>query len=374
MTEFTREIKVNASYDYRDEPADPRGAHGAELVLILRGPLGAIAAKIMTGWMAAPLVDRFVPGREQERRHKPGVDGGLTDIYPSGAYVGCHSYLPREGLEEGGPCDWLETAACYCGVSYSRADRTLERLVIGGSDAAFEDLETLYESWIAERPVIIEASAHMTGVPEPFERCGYRIEPLLDRHGTFNPVTGNLRIGKDGTHTHFPARLYEALTDDGAFLNVASRLFYLPDEPRRPTGFEALAEQYGGLIATAANAKPVEPRLEVRKMEAYVQVSREQLDEAATLFRTPTPEERAEAEARHAAYRARKQAEHAEAVTEWEQLRERYAGSPAVVAVLDIHRPDDEGRLECAHLTFGYESDAEDWPCSTYTAIKEATP
>jgi hypothetical protein len=123
---------------------------------------------------------------------------------------------------------------------------------------------------------------------------------------------------------------------------------------------------FDGLIDVALNTKPVEPRLEVRKMTAYVEVLRE-------LIEAPTPEEAAEAEVRRAAYMERKRAEHAAAVAEWEALREHYAHSPAVLAVLDIHHPDDEGRMECAHLTFGWESDAEDWPCSTYTAIKEAT-
>jgi hypothetical protein len=155
---FTREIKVSPSYDYRDDPDTRRGAHGAELVLILRGPLGAVAAKIMTGWMAAPLVGRYVPGGAQARRSKPGMDGRLTDSYPNGAYVGSHSYLPREDCSEGGPCDWLGSAVCYGDGSYARSDRVLELRVSGGSDAAFEDLETLYQAWIVERPVISSAT------------------------------------------------------------------------------------------------------------------------------------------------------------------------------------------------------------------------
>jgi hypothetical protein len=43
-----------------------------------------------------------------------------------------------------------------------------------------------------------------------------------------------------------------------------------------------------------------------------------------------------------------------------------------VLAVLDIHQPDEDGRLECQHPYFGWESDAEDWPCSTYVAIRDA--
>ena len=157
MTEFTREIKVYASYDHRDEPNDQRGAHGAELVLILRGPLGAIAARISTGWVSQPLAGSYVPGRgKQLRRDKPGVDNGLTDIYPSGSYVGAHSYEPRQHFEQDGPCDWLGAAVCYGDGSYMASDKVLELLVAGGSDAAFEHLESLYQSWIADRPLTAE--------------------------------------------------------------------------------------------------------------------------------------------------------------------------------------------------------------------------
>lgn len=210
----------------------------------------------------------------------------------------------------------------------------------------------------------------MTDTPEPVERCGYTVEPVTGRDGTFNPLTGQMRIGKDGTHALFPARLYSELNDE-QFAIVASQLWYQTDSP---TIFEVLAEQARPLLAAAIGTRPMPLPMKVTKVVSYVTVSREQFDEARSIFRVPTPEERAEAEARHAAYKARKKAEHAEAVTEWEQLREQHAGSPAVVAVLDIHHPDDEGRMECAHLTFGYEADAEDWPCTTYTAIKEATP
>lgn len=158
MTDFAREIKVTASYDHRDEPDSQRGAHGAELVLILRGPLGAIAARIMTGWMTHPLTASYVSGHEQERRRKPGVDNSVIDVYPSGAYVGSHTYVPREFSDANGPCDWLGTAVCYGDGSYTAADEILELLVSGGSDAAFERLEELYQSWIADRAEVAQAT------------------------------------------------------------------------------------------------------------------------------------------------------------------------------------------------------------------------
>jgi hypothetical protein len=87
-----------------------------------------------------------------------------------------------------------------------------------------------------------------------------------------------------------------------------------------------------------------------------------------------TPEKQAEAEARYAAWRAQREAQLADAVAEWQALRDRYADSPAVLAVLDIHLPVVDGGVVCAHPVYGYEADAEDWPCETYTAIKESDP
>lgn len=150
MSDFTREIKIYPSYDYRDEPGDQRGAHGADMVLILRGPLGVIAAKISTGWMAFPLAGSFIPGREQRRRSGPGLDAGGWDIYPSGSYVGYHTlHRGRSYDSETASCEYLGGETCYGDGSYTASDEVLRRLVAGGSDLAFEHLEQLYQVWIA---------------------------------------------------------------------------------------------------------------------------------------------------------------------------------------------------------------------------------
>ena len=148
-------------------------------------------------------------------------------------------------------------------------------------------------------------------------------------------------------------------------------------EPRGASGW--LADVLGAPIVVGA----MTDLTQVRKMSTVVSVSAEELADAEgmreaseamlRLFNgTATPEEKAAAEARRAAWKADRDARHATAVADWEQTRARHADSPAVLAVLDIHKPDDEGRLECAHPVFGWESDAEDWPCSTYEAIRDA--
>lgn len=61
-----------------------------------------------------------------------------------------------------------------------------------------------------------------------------------------------------------------------------------------------------------------------------------------------------------------------DARNDWTATRNRYADVPALLAVLELHQPKDDnhGWPECSYA----ESDeyATEWPCSTYTAIKEA--
>ena len=155
MSEFTRQIRVRASYDYRDDPNDQRGANGAELVLILKGEIGAVTTNIMTGWMARPLIGLYVPGQPQVRLDKPGPDVDLRDGYPIGAEVVAHSFEPRKGFELGrGPCDILESAICYPASSYLAGDKVLELLITGGDDAAFEHLAEIYQRWIVDKPIV----------------------------------------------------------------------------------------------------------------------------------------------------------------------------------------------------------------------------
>lgn len=125
--------------------------------------------------------------------------------------------------------------------------------------------------------------------------------------------------------------------------------------------------------------EPTEPLL-ATKASYYLSISPELLADAdATLagwekfvFGPSAPEERAEMEARRAAYEADRRKRHAAAVAEWQQVRDRHADSPAIVAVLDIHKPSPDGSLECTHPVSGWEADAEGWPCSTYEAIRDA--
>jgi hypothetical protein len=141
--------------------------------------------------------------------------------------------------------------------------------------------------------------------------------------------------------------------------------------------------QLAALAAPMVVAAAFTPPLLARKVAMVVPMTPELLAEAqemsdaqALMLRlldgTATPEERSAAEERKARYEAERDAKRDAAVAEWEQVRARYADSPAVLAVLDIHQPAEDGSLECRHPVFGWESDAEDWPCETYVAIRNA--
>ena len=158
MTEFTREMKISPGYDHRDEPGAHRGAHGCDLWLALRGPDGAIAARISTGWMSNPLAGRLIPGAgEQRRRGKPGLDFGSADSYPSGGFVGAHSLELREGFSpDAEACGWIDGAPCYIQGGFLIADEILKLLTTGGSDAAFERLGELYQAWIVDAPLVAD--------------------------------------------------------------------------------------------------------------------------------------------------------------------------------------------------------------------------
>jgi hypothetical protein len=151
----------------------------------------------------------------------------------------------------------------------------------------------------------------------------------------------------------------------------------MPHVPERRGALESLADLAAPLVASTmysmtmvtkmAHVIPLTPELAAEvtdTSEAHARMVR-------FLTGTATPQERAEAAARAAAWKADRERRQAEAIADWEATRARFADSPAVLAVLDIHQPDEE-RLECQHPYFGWESDAEDWPCSTYEAIKGA--
>lgn len=141
-----------------------------------------------------------------------------------------------------------------------------------------------------------------------------------------------------------------------------------------PGGFlvpEGLAD---GLIDSVRTAMEVQSRPRCVPMTAEMITEASRAREAR--FREhqrfmASPEGKAVVAARKAEHEAKREAERAAAVTEWEEVRLRYADSPAVLAVLDIHQPTEDGS-ECQHPISGWEADRIEWPCETFEAIRDA--
>lgn len=116
--------------------------------------------------------------------------------------------------------------------------------------------------------------------------------------------------------------------------------------------------------------QPDEPLL-VEKASAWITMPQGLYDEllanslgAPLIIGTPlTDEERAEMRRQHDAEMAAVQAD-------YEVTRAACAGQPAALAVLDLHKPHDHYGPECEVS----ENDElpTDWPCSTFTAIRDA--
>lgn len=149
--DLTREVRFEKGYDYRDVPNDGRGAHGMDIRFILRGPRGAIACKVSTGWMVNPLVGRFSRSGNNERRRGVGLDLGVWDHYPSGSGIAAHVAEPPAGKDWLGPddCDVLPGGRCYGDVGYLVADEFVLRLVRDGEDAAWDFLAEIYADWLS---------------------------------------------------------------------------------------------------------------------------------------------------------------------------------------------------------------------------------
>lgn len=145
-----------------------------------------------------------------------------------------------------------------------------------------------------------------------------------------------------------------------------------------PGGFlvpEGLAD---GLIDSVRTAMEVQswPRCVPMTAEIITEASRARKARFREHQRfMASPEGKAVVAARKAEHEAKREAERAAAVTEWEEVRRRYADSPAILAVLDIHQVGGYfGEVACAHPISGWEAESEEWPCSTFEAIRDAVP
>lgn len=103
------------------------GRHNAELILVLKGPEGAVELVISTNWYL-PVTPPPVRSVGSPAR---------------GTYLSYHSPKPLQGESDAGECMYLGKH-CYSSGSYTAAEPIFDVLVEKGSDAAWEELGHFY--------------------------------------------------------------------------------------------------------------------------------------------------------------------------------------------------------------------------------------
>ena len=129
-----RIVKFKPAYDERHNPKGNYGIHGVDLLMILKGELGAVQFVVFTNWQ--------LPSVQEELLHRPFTDS--LDIEcrfcPTAADLGYHSKKPMyEGQEPiANNCE-LTGGDCYYDGSGIAAEGIYKVLVEKGSDAVWED-------------------------------------------------------------------------------------------------------------------------------------------------------------------------------------------------------------------------------------------
>jgi hypothetical protein len=145
-----RIVKFYPAFDKRsNDPKKDFGIHGVELLMLLKGPAGAIQFKVFTNWML-PSVQAETDDRMLARCEKIY----LRCLYhPMAVDIGYHSYIPRH---EGqtiitDKCEWLEGKPCYYDGSSLNAEPVLALLIAEGSDAVWKELESWYKEKLCDK-------------------------------------------------------------------------------------------------------------------------------------------------------------------------------------------------------------------------------
>ena len=137
VSELKKEIILNSAFDKRDPDPDKNlGIHGMDLVFVLRGPKGAVTFSVFTQ-MHLPHVAEELWRNSRSGEHNP--------FKPTGADVSYHGLEPQWEDQEPRPdCTWLDGRDCYCDGSGLQAEALMAKLLKGGSEAIWEELERRY--------------------------------------------------------------------------------------------------------------------------------------------------------------------------------------------------------------------------------------
>lgn len=147
MKTFKREIVMRPAYDKRDpDPSKNYGIHGVDMAFYLTGEKGTIQFVVYTNWQLRHVQE------EMDRKHDMSEDGRWLHSFchPQPADIGYHSPVPKyEGQDPiTSKCSFIQGDCYYDGSSLS-AEPIYWKLVEGGSDAVWKELEGWYERELA---------------------------------------------------------------------------------------------------------------------------------------------------------------------------------------------------------------------------------
>lgn len=186
---FERIVLFRPAYDKRsNDPKKDYGINGVEMLMVLKGPEGAVQFLLLTNWQLPHINKEF-----EDRPPLPDLPPPVFDIpgyrprfsmkhllcRPMPADLGYHSPKPMyEGQEPMGlkeikirknpkkkgmngyftstnpkptPCEWLDGKPCYYDGSGINAEPIFDVLLREGSDGVWRELEKYYHSVFSEK-------------------------------------------------------------------------------------------------------------------------------------------------------------------------------------------------------------------------------
>jgi hypothetical protein len=136
-----RIVRFRPAYDkWHPDPHKNYGIHGVDLLMVLKGPLGAVHFVLFTNW--------HLPHVQEELEAR-----GTAMTRPTPADFGYHSITAQyEDQHCRGECEWLDGRPCYSDGSGLYAEKVYERLLREGDEGVWSELEAYYrEKFETER-------------------------------------------------------------------------------------------------------------------------------------------------------------------------------------------------------------------------------
>jgi hypothetical protein len=166
---------IRPAFDKRHADPDKNyGIHGAEMLFVLKGELGAVQFVLYTNWMLPHIYEEWkkeygdrwpcvfskpIPADVGYHSPKPMYEGqepiGSKKTNKEAMRRNTERLMKREGIEDlepffeptgtFTPCEWLDGKPCYYDGSGLAAEEYFKLLVSEGSEAVWKKLEEYYE-------------------------------------------------------------------------------------------------------------------------------------------------------------------------------------------------------------------------------------